>query len=48
MLGTKVTVKKLFGTLPVRRKIFQDKSQLEFSKALNLLHAYCIISEEVK
>ncbi|CAB3374130.1 Hypothetical predicted protein [Cloeon dipterum] len=47
-VGTKVTLKTLFGTLPVRRKIFQDKSQLEFAKALNLLHAYCIILEKVK
>ncbi|XP_059490220.1 mismatch repair endonuclease PMS2 [Neocloeon triangulifer] len=46
--GTKVTLKNLFGTLPVRRKIFQEKSQIEFAKALNLLQAYGIILDGVK
>lgn len=42
--GTTVMLSNLFSTLPVRHKDFTKNLKREFSKMLELLYAYCIIS----
>ncbi|CAG8648121.1 4318_t:CDS:10 [Paraglomus brasilianum] len=46
--GTTVIVQRLFESLPVRQKEFKRNVKREFAKALTLLQAYGIISEDVK
>ncbi|XP_065749539.1 mismatch repair endonuclease PMS2 isoform X9 [Phocoena phocoena] len=46
--GTTVSVQQLFYTLPVRHKEFQRNIKKEFSKMVQVLHAYCIISAGVR
>ncbi|XP_054722911.1 mismatch repair endonuclease PMS2-like [Uloborus diversus] len=43
-VGTTVTLKNLFHTLPVRRKEFLKNVKREFGKMVHLLTAYCVIS----
>lgn len=46
--GTRVCLSNLFCTLPVRRKDLQKNVKREYAKALEVLYAYCMISENVK
>lgn len=46
--GTTVTLQNLFSTLPVRHKEFLRNLKKEFTKMVNVLQAYCIISQGVK
>ncbi|XP_073504107.1 mismatch repair endonuclease PMS2 [Phyllobates terribilis] len=46
--GTTVSVQQLFYTLPVRHKEFQRNTKKEFSKMVQVLQAYCIISTGVR
>ena len=41
--GTTVTLTNLFASLPVRRKDLEKNAKREFTKALNLLHAYALV-----
>lgn len=43
-IGTTVLLSNLFSSLPVRHKDFHKNIKREFSKMLELLYAYCIIS----
>ncbi|CAH2039774.1 unnamed protein product, partial [Iphiclides podalirius] len=43
-VGTTVTLKNLFCSLPVRQKEFHKNVKREFNKMTNLLYAYCLIS----
>ena len=47
-VGTTVTVKELFKTLPVRYKTFQRGVKREFVKLAQLLHAYALVATGVK
>lgn len=47
-VGTTVTVKKLFSTLPVRSKEFQRNIRKEYGKLITLLNAYALISKGVR
>ncbi|XP_070011979.1 DNA mismatch repair protein PMS1-like isoform X2 [Nicotiana sylvestris] len=47
-VGTTVTVKKLFSTLPVRSKEFHRNIRKEYGKLITLLNAYALISKEVR
>ncbi|KAM4025065.1 mismatch repair endonuclease PMS2 [Anomaloglossus baeobatrachus] len=46
--GTMVSVQQLFYTLPVRHKEFQRNTKKEFTKMVQILQAYCIISTGVR
>ncbi|XP_006150251.1 mismatch repair endonuclease PMS2 isoform X2 [Tupaia chinensis] len=46
--GTTVSVQQLFYTLPVRHKEFQRNIKKEYAKMVQVLHAYCIISEGIR
>ncbi|XP_064627462.1 mismatch repair endonuclease PMS2-like [Lineus longissimus] len=46
--GTTVTVQNLFSTLPVRYKEFQRNLKKEFTKMVQVLTAYCLISTGVR
>ncbi|XP_056392008.1 mismatch repair endonuclease PMS2 [Hyla sarda] len=46
--GTTVVIQQLFYTLPVRHKEFQRNTKKEFSKMVQVLQAYCIISTGVR
>ncbi|XP_068940994.1 mismatch repair endonuclease PMS2 isoform X2 [Petaurus breviceps papuanus] len=46
--GTTVTVQQLFSTLPVRHKEFQRNIKKEFTKMVQVLQAYCIISTGIR
>nr|AAA87031.1 PMS2 [Mus musculus] len=46
--GTTVSVQHLFYTLPVRYKEFQRNIKKEYSKMVQVLQAYCIISAGVR
>lgn len=47
-VGTTVTVKKLFSTLPVRSKEFHRNIRKEYGKLITLLNAYALISKGVR
>ncbi|NXP02532.1 PMS2 endonuclease, partial [Thinocorus orbignyianus] len=46
--GTTVNVQQLFYTLPVRHKEFQRNIKKEYTKMVQLLQAYCIVSRGVR
>ncbi|KAI8501263.1 Mismatch repair endonuclease pms2 [Branchiostoma belcheri] len=46
--GTTVTIQQIFSTLPVRHKEFLRNLKKEYSKMLNVLYAYCVISTNVR
>ena len=46
--GTTVSLQNLFYTLPVRHKEFIRNLKREFTKAVQVLNAYCIISTGVR
>ncbi|KAG5231753.1 DNA mismatch repair family protein [Salix suchowensis] len=47
-VGTTVTVKKLFSSLPVRSKEFSRNIRKEYGKLISLLNAYALISKGVR
>ncbi|KAB0792495.1 hypothetical protein PPYR_14454 [Photinus pyralis] len=47
-IGTTVTLKGLFSTLPVRRKEFKKNLKKEYSKMCQMLQAYCLVAKGVK
>ncbi|GAB6027269.1 Mismatch repair endonuclease pms2 [Chamberlinius hualienensis] len=47
-MGTTVSVKNLFSSLPVRHKEFIKNIKKEFSKMLQCLYGYCLIADNVK
>jgi DNA mismatch repair ATPase MutL len=47
-IGTTVTIKELFKTLPVRYKTFQRNVKKEYVKLVQQLQAYAIIATSVK
>ncbi|CAA0832028.1 DNA mismatch repair protein PMS1 [Striga hermonthica] len=47
-VGTTVTVRKLFSTLPVRSKEFQRNIRKEYGKLISLLNAYALIAKGVR
>ena len=47
-VGTTVSVKELFKSLPVRHKAFQRSVKKEFVKLVQLLQAYALVSTSVK
>ncbi|KAJ8547431.1 hypothetical protein K7X08_011017 [Anisodus acutangulus] len=47
-VGTTVTVKKFFSTLPVRSKEFHHNIRKEYGKLITLLNAYALISKGVR
>ncbi|XAR61326.1 hypothetical protein NMG60_11034991 [Bertholletia excelsa] len=47
-IGTTVTVKKLFGNLPVRSKEFHRNIRKEYGKLISLLNAYALIAKGVR
>ncbi|RAL13761.1 Serinc-domain-containing protein [Aspergillus homomorphus CBS 101889] len=46
--GTTATVEQIFRTLPVRRRELEKNIKREYTKVLNLLHAYACISTGVR
>lgn len=46
--GTTVYVRNLFKSLPVRAKEFQRNFKKEFSKAIQVLYGYCLVSTNIK
>ncbi|NWR73451.1 PMS2 endonuclease, partial [Centropus unirufus] len=46
--GTTVSIQQLFYTLPVRHKEFQRNIKKEYAKMVQLLQAYCIVSQGVR
>ena len=46
--GTTVLVQNLFATLPVRHKEFLRNIKKEFTKMIQLMNAYCIISTGIR
>ncbi|XP_020820943.1 mismatch repair endonuclease PMS2 isoform X1 [Phascolarctos cinereus] len=46
--GTTVSIQQLFSTLPVRHKEFQRNIKKEFTKMVQVLQAYCIISTGIR
>lgn len=46
--GTTVYVKNIFKTLPVRLKEFERNIKKEFSRVVQLLYGYCLVSVGVK
>lgn len=47
-VGTTISLKSLFKTLPVRRKEFTKNLKREFNKMCQLLNAYCLVSKGIK
>ncbi|KAL3517451.1 hypothetical protein ACH5RR_020040 [Cinchona calisaya] len=47
-IGTTVTVKKLFSSLPVRSKEFHRNIRKEYGKLITLLNAYALIAKGVR
>ncbi|XP_045830997.1 DNA mismatch repair protein PMS1 [Trifolium pratense] len=47
-IGTTVTVKKLFSSLPVRSKEFKRNIRKEYGKLVSLLNAYALIAKGVR
>ncbi|KAI8062112.1 hypothetical protein BC940DRAFT_309564 [Gongronella butleri] len=47
-VGTTVSVTQLFDTMPVRLQELKRTYKREYAKALTLIHAYCIISTNVR
>lgn len=47
-VGTTVTVRNIFKSLPVRAKEFQRNIKKEFTKALQVLYGYCLVSSGTK
>ncbi|XP_045596579.2 mismatch repair endonuclease PMS2 isoform X1 [Procambarus clarkii] len=47
-VGTTVSLQGLFSTLPVRHKEFHRNIKKEFSKMVQVLYSYCLISTEVR
>ncbi|KAK3041488.1 hypothetical protein RJ639_000465 [Escallonia herrerae] len=47
-IGTTVTVKKLFSSLPVRSKEFRRNIRKEYGKLISLLNAYALIAKGVR
>ena len=47
-VGTTVTVKNIFHTMPVRQKEFQRNIKKEFTKLINVMNAYGLVSCGVK
>uniref|UniRef100_F6XQD4 Mismatch repair endonuclease PMS2-like n=1 Tax=Ciona intestinalis TaxID=7719 RepID=F6XQD4_CIOIN len=47
-IGTSVILRNIFSTIPVRRKEFMKNIKKEYSKLLNLVSAYCVVSTRVK
>lgn len=46
--GTTVYVRNIFKTLPVRAKEFQRNYKKEFSKAIQVLYGYCLVSTNIR
>ncbi|XP_057329736.1 mismatch repair endonuclease PMS2 [Microplitis mediator] len=46
--GTTVCVKNIFKSLPVRIKEFEKNIKREFSKAIQILYGYCLVSTGIK
>ncbi|KAH0554281.1 hypothetical protein KQX54_009228 [Cotesia glomerata] len=46
--GTTVCVKNIFKSLPVRMKEFEKNLKREFSKAIQILYGYCLVSTGIK
>ncbi|XP_077980767.1 mismatch repair endonuclease PMS2-like [Glandiceps talaboti] len=46
--GTTVSLQQVFSTLPVRHKEFLRNLKKEYTKMVNVLYAYCIISTNVR
>ncbi|XP_028391938.1 mismatch repair endonuclease PMS2-like [Dendronephthya gigantea] len=46
--GTTVTLQNLFSTLPVRHKEFQRNIKREYTKMMQVLQGYCVISTGVR
>lgn len=46
--GTSVTLQNLFSTLPVRHKEFQRNIKREYTKMMQVLQGYCVISTGVR
>ncbi|CAD6228244.1 GSCOCG00006425001-RA-CDS [Cotesia congregata] len=46
--GTTVCVKNIFKSLPVRIKEFEKNLKREFSKAIQILYGYCLVSTGIK
>nr|ATL75354.1 DNA mismatch repair protein PMS2 [Diachasma muliebre] len=47
-VGTTVSVRNIFKSLPVRAKEFQRNIKKEFTKALQVLYGYCLVSTGIK
>lgn len=47
-MGTTVSLKNIFSTVPVRQKEFHRNLKREFAKMTQLLIAYCLVSTNVK
>ncbi|XP_075224160.1 mismatch repair endonuclease PMS2 [Lycorma delicatula] len=47
-VGTTVSLKNIFSTVPVRQKEFQRNLKREFAKMIHLLNAYCLVATDVK
>lgn len=47
-VGTTVTLRNLFCTLPVRCHEFRRNARKEFARFMQLMHAYAIISDDVR
>ncbi|XP_063993159.1 mismatch repair endonuclease PMS2 [Diachasmimorpha longicaudata] len=47
-VGTTVSVRNIFKNLPVRAKEFQKNIKKEFTKALQVLYGYCLVSTGIK
>ncbi|XP_046734283.1 mismatch repair endonuclease PMS2 [Diprion similis] len=47
-VGTTVYIRNLFKTLPVRAKEFQRNYKKEFSKAIQVLYGYCLVSTDIR
>ncbi|KAK7789245.1 hypothetical protein R5R35_013060 [Gryllus longicercus] len=48
MVGTTVFVKNIFLSLPVRRKLLLTNIKKEFSKAVDIIKAYCLVTTGVR
>ncbi len=47
-IGTTIILENLFYTLPVRHKEFVKNLKKEYNKLLNVIQAYCLISDGIK
>lgn len=47
-IGTTVTLRNLFSTLPVRQKEFHRNFKRDFNKMIQILYAYCLVCENIK